>query len=651
MRHPFRLTLLALCSLAVGAAHAADPITMDVSAALEGFSPERGTVPVAVELRNEGPDARGVLRVTGDDFQMDYPVELPRGSEKRLITYPTLGYGGARYMLLTNQGRVLRAYEPPGGFTVGASSVLLISDNAGELAFLRSNTGANRKEQQQGLQDSYCRPGLSPTRAIGYVGLNAVALGAGAERMTDDEVAALKSWTLTGGTLIFMGGASAPVLGDPRWRDLLPVEKVQPRTLTSSSVLERLGGSPAPSVTVLSGQPIAGVITRTERDVLVTAERGFGLGRTVYLAFNPLEPPLTGWSGRRTAMMRIVRPTDVQRARTFLQAYSQNNEDATAMPTAYTTRTVTTPTTTTTTGYHSGGPPTGLTGRAPGMPDAQDPFSTTLPPAERVLKILGAYFLVVVPLNFLVLRKLKRGELAWFTAPVISLGFAGALFTSAQSLYSAKMSTATVGIVVGQQGMTDGMFVGMTQIFIPRSGVYDLKLTGVENLGTPRTDTNFWESNGEDTAQFDPVDVGEIQVPAMRANNLAFRRMNYRQRMPVGEWFSIDVEPTGNGKWRCTARNSGSYPLSAAKISVGSADHELGTLEPGQARTVTVDRPVGGADPGITWDVDQFLYRQNGVALVGTLDGVRPGPQLGQVVADRTKVNLVFFAKEALGKS
>lgn len=642
MKHLPRLTLLAACALTAGFANGADPITMDISAAFEGLTAEHGTIPVVVELRNEGPDARGVLKVVGNEFQMDYPVELPRGSQKRMFTYPSIGYGGAQYVLLTNQGRVTRSFESQNGFTIGQASVLLISDTAGELAFLRGNATGQNNEQQQGYQDSYCKPGLAPTRALGYANLNAVMLGTGAERMTDAEVAAIRSWVLTGGTVVFTGGASSPILGDPRWRDVLPVGDVQPRTVTNSAVLKRLGGMDAPSVTVLSGKPIAGATARYDGSALMTAERNVGLGKSVYVAFNPLEAPLSGWPGRRNALQRVFRTTDLQRAGAFLQSYTQENSSNEYV--TYSTSGAPPPS-------FSGGPTSSIA-KAPGMPSTQDPFSTTLPPAERVLTILGAYFFVVVPLNFFVLRRFKRGELAWFTAPVISLGFAGILFNSAQSLYAAKMSTATVGIVVGQQGLSEGMFVGTTQLFVPRSGVYDLKLTNVEHLGTIQSPSSPYYSyrDNDDVAQFDPIDVGEIQVPSMRANNLAFRRMSYRQRVPVGDWFSLEISPKADGKWTCTARNNGELPLLDAKIAVGATDLPIGELKPGQTKSVTIERPKQGAEAAVVWEVDQFLTRQNGVALLGTLDGLKPGPQLGQVVKDRTKINLVFFAKEALGK-
>jgi hypothetical protein len=137
----------------------------------------------------------------------------------------------------------------------------------------------------------------------------------------------------------------------------------------------------------------------------------------------------------------------------------------------------------------------------------------------------------------------------------------------------------------------------------------------------------------------------------MRANNLAFRRMTYRQRFPVGDWFAIDVTPEPAGRWRCAVRNASPYPLFNARIHVGNVVYPLKDLLPGQSQSVAVSRPNDRGVPDETWSLSQFLVRNNGVALSGRLDGLRPGPQIGQVVQDRTQIDLVFFAKEALGKS
>jgi hypothetical protein len=268
-----------------------------------------------------------------------------------------------------------------------------------------------------------------------------------------------------------------------------------------------------------------------------------------------------------------------------------------------------------------------------------------------VFTLLAAYFVVVIPLNFLVLKKLRRGELAWFTAPIISLGFAGAFFASAQDLYSAKMSSAAQGVIVGQQGLEEGLFVGTSQLFVPRSGTYDLKLEGVDSLGIrPNNQPYYYGRNDQHEAEFDPVDVGEIVVPRMQANNLAFREISFRQRVPVARWFSIEAKPEGNGLVRCTLRNLGGFTLENAGVLIGDQETEVGTLLPGQTKELRIHLAQTPALPGSnTWTLPQFLNRYRGIALIGTIQGYRPGPQLGEQVKERTSVRLTLIAKEALG--
>src|SRR5262249_46631881 len=155
---------------------------------------------------------------------------------------------------------------------------------------------------------------------------------------------------------------------------------------------------------------------------------------------------------------------------------------------------------------------------------------------------------------FLVLKKLKRGELAWFTAPILSLGFAGILFTSAASLYSAKMSTVSTGLLLAQEGSGDGIFIGGTQMFIPRAGSYDLKLKSVDSI-TDRGEDDGMGRVAQENADVEAVDTGEIAIPNLSANNLNFRRIGYRQIVPISKQFHVKLASLDGGKCRCTVTN------------------------------------------------------------------------------------------------
>jgi hypothetical protein len=577
-------------------------------------------MPVTVELDNDGPDARGVLRINGPSFRTDYPIEIARGGKKRLITYPTADYGETSFVLLTDQGRILHTMSPEMKWQQGQQVLLEITDTPGEMAFVRDKTQNN--ENHLSVQDAYSRPGQSPDRAVGYSGLGAVILGSGSERLSDREVEALKLWTMSGGTLVFLGGASAPILNDSRWADTLPASNFRSVNLNGSKVLRGLAEIDAGEFSITDGTALPNANRTMDGSHLISAERQFGIGRVVYLSMNMLESPLSKWEGRRKAFFKMVRPAELNGRRIFVSSFSRETNSP----------------------YNPGG--TGIPGAPTPTSTQRDPFSTKLPPASQVFLVLGIYFLAVIPVNFLVLKKLNRGELAWFTAPVISLGFAGLLFTQAQDLYSTQMSSAAQGILVAQEGAPEGVFIGSSQIFIPRGGTYDLKLQDVDSVGVvEQEDYNYgFGRNRSATVELNPVDDGEIHVPELRANNLAFKEVNYRQREPeAGDWFRI--RHVGGKTYEVSSNAPGS--LKNIVLFIGKQGYRIdGEIKPGEKKRVlaTAQNEAFEQPPSLS-----SVLTSRTLALSGKVSGVRPGPQLGKEIEARTDIRVAFISKEAPG--
>ena len=648
----------------ISCASAADPLRLEVDQVFNGQTVMQGVVPVYADLENSGPDTHGVLRVTSEGGDVDYPVDLPRGAHKRLITYPNVYYGQIHFSLDTDKGHVERDL-PLRGANEQGNSVLLISDTSGELAFIRSAAPKNEssdtpdRNQAVHLLDCYSKPGLGPTRPVGYSGISAIILGAGAERLSDEEVQAIKLWVLTGGTLVFVGGVSSPILADRRWTDMLPARDFHGAELSHSPKLSKLGGEEAHDLSVTTGTLVKGATGVRERSILVWAELPRGLGKTVFLSFNPFEAPLNKWLGRRQMLEKFLGTTEGVITGMFLTNFAAN-QGVQGFPggsTYYSVRTTASSTGTTTYTYttKSGGTTSTITSSVPLVAPAfsaplsirDDPFSMTLPSTGRIFFILLGYFIVVVPINFLVLKKLKRGELAWFTAPVVSLAFAGILFQSASSLYGAKMSTVTKGVIVGQEGNPEGVFIGNTEMFIPHGGSYDLKLSGVDTLGAVSNQQGFGGySEDEDDREMGPIDLGEIKVPALQANNLSFKRITYRQRVPISEWLHISLESNEDNTARCEVANTGPYTLRSSEIVFGKTKEPIGELAPGQRKVVNISFKIANAPADSnTQDLTMFTAHKDRAALTGTLDGFRPGPQLGTDVPGRSAVKVALFSE------
>lgn len=593
-------------------------LTMNVHPVFDGLKPGAGVVPLQVDLSNTGPDARGVVQVSVGTYSMSYPVELPQGTRKKLITYPDCGeYAGSglEYALLTNKGHFNQTVEANGYMGSGQFVIGEISENGGDLGFLRS---ASRDYAMMAPQDVYVKPANAPDRPTGYSRLAGLVLGDGAERLSDDAVRAIKTWALGGGTLIFIGGASAPILNDARWSSTLPVHDATQQNFGGSKALEkRYGSSPKP-FTAMLGKPVKSALTRADGLIM---ERPFGLGRAVYLAFNPFENPLIGWSSRPKLFTELLSPTVITGPQMVI-----NTVVSTQPVNPYSGR------------YSYSYPDMEST--------PNNPFRATLPSATKVLLILTCYFLAVVPLNFLVLRKLKRGELAWGTAPILSLAFAGVFFAAAQGLYSAKMSTSTKGILIAQEGEPNALVLGYSQIYFPHGGRYDLKLTGVDSL--IQTDMNQPYMRREEHSVYedlDPVDVGQIQG-TISVPNLAFREMTYRQSAQTGGWF--DVHRLADGRFSIT--NNTDFVLVNARLVGGGGWKLIGDLQPHRSTVAAFDQQTTSSED-LPSRLGSYLIRSRGLALTGRVKGMRAGPLIGDEVKDSAGLTLAFLTNEQLKPS
>jgi hypothetical protein len=621
---------------------------MDMRSTFNG--PMADTSAVTVLLENDGPDARGVVRVSGDMGETMYPVELPRGARKRLLTLPTNNWGDLEFSLETNQGVVSHRMPAQSMERFNGGSILLIGDDSGGLGFLRKQT-----EGQSSITtgDSYVTAEDAPDRPAAYRSFNAVALGPGSERMNDGTVRALQDFALGGGTIVFFGGASSPILQDPRWANAMPGKDWRPVTLAGSSTLASFGDTPLNDrFTVLAPASLAkGSTARREGNTVLESERGYGLGRVVVLGYSMLDQPLNVWGGRARTLSRFIRGGETGRARMFQATYLRQNSGESSFygggggysSTTYgpggviVSRTVAVPARP----AGAGAPPASM----PPQPGSDDPFSTTLPPTSSVFGLLALYFVLVVPVSFLVLRKLKKGELAWVTAPLLSLGFAGLLFKSAQSLYAAALSTASQGVVVLQEGAPEGVFFGTSQMFFPRGGTYDLGLNGVDSMSAVNSTPDYMRGQSDALAGFNPVDVGEIKAPRLEANNLAFREVSYVQRIDGANWFRIERSDPNHFR----VENLSPYSFKGCLIS-GAFAGTIFDLSPGASKLV--ESGVGNAvAPGQSLapnDPRNFTRWNGRVALQGTISGFRPGPQVGQEVSRRTGIEVVAFAQETL---
>lgn len=432
-------------------------------------------------------------------------MEMPTGATKQREFYVSAPNYWSTPTLIVKRG--LLESEIPIEIRNGSSysreesiRVAQISDGLGNLAMLRVTDlkQFQNKPWSSGFEDFSAKPGLAPTRSIGYKSFDILFLGEGSERLTDVEVNAIKGAVLAGMHLVFVGGAFNPVIADPRWQGIVPVVRTegvqQGRALEWGKALSNVA---FPSLTLLTTEARASAFVKREGGVNMLVSQEMGAGRVSFIAFNPFDANFRNWGGRFAFMYDLARnlPTESTAERT------QEIIDNVMNPYYY------------------------------GYSESSGIFGIQMPSWNRVAFVLFAYLMIVVPINFLVLRKLKRGELAWITAPLIALGFAGILFGFAGQLYQAEASRSASGVVIAHPNVPELQVIANQQLFFPGSGVYDLKFNGVEHVGSNNSNDEGPFGMAKVSNQFQDFD--SITATRYSVSNLAFREFWLYQRLPI----------------------------------------------------------------------------------------------------------------------
>jgi hypothetical protein len=355
---------------------------------------------IQVDLTNEQNSVSGYLRITKQDrsreiLVFEQPVDLPKNSNKRWTGY-ILADDDPNQLLVeyySKRGRQL-AYEP---VTYGARDPDddLILCYASELQqqglrrFLSIVTQEAIDAQgapQKGRYALFATKDLLPQEVQGYESVSAVVWdGDTLTELEKTRAVALKGWVFQGGTLIVAAGENAAAVRQSFLHDILPVEVIsaEPADLRNA-FLATFGSSPRTSEPML----IAAAKLRNGRVLMgseeqpLVVEGAYGGGRVIFLAFSMSSWALQRWEDRDRLLDLMFQSID-PRLLNNVSAEARRAVDIRLK--------------------------TNLLGQ--------------LPSPLFIAAFLGIYILLVVPVNYVIFRAIKRVEWAWLALPVIAIAF------------------------------------------------------------------------------------------------------------------------------------------------------------------------------------------------------------------------------------
>ena len=490
-----------------------------------GLDPGAGSVTVQVADGRTRGDGRILAR--GSSTPNGNSLPAVTGTPVTDTDLLLVGFGGDPGAFSGLSGRKLGLVHLPG---VGAGTPMPGQGQSG----LPPNAGGPQTGTAQVVS---VLPAELPDRAVGYSGVDAFLLRGDAplDALSEAQADALKDWVAGGGHLVVVcPGADPGPYAAPFFQALLPATVQATGQGTLALTARPLPGVRTPAPALVAGPYGAGWVSMTTRD----------------LAAAPPSPAF--WAAVLTAprtLLGAAAAHDLSLAQSY---YGYNGNDSALLSSAVL--------------------------RGPSL-DA---------PGTWVIGLfLLSYLIILIPVNYLILKRLDRRELAWATIPALVIVFAVGTFGVGYAAKGGSVFVNRAAIVETAAGQTSAGVRGALGLFSPRRTSYDLSLTGTGLVAAlPPSLPNRFGGGGDAQASGQTRLVqtsGRAALLDASVNMWAMRAFDFQSITDLGG--TIDVSVAGNA---LTVTNHTPHALTSCQIIRGGTSYPAGPLAPGGTTQVSL---------------------------------------------------------------
>lgn len=524
--------------------------------------------PIAVELENTGSGTiEGALDVEQGDSAIPVctaAVYLPANSRKLYHVYARLReYGDVRVLFAGN--RFQSVQKVPLNL-VGLSDVTVISvgGRASQLSFLNreelaaySRTGTKKSV----YVGSIPVPQL-PDRPAGYEGVDVLIISNLATSSANPRsLKALGMWVASGGTLVIATGADYRSYQNEFFDELLPVRITGAGRISTFKSLVGMGGAafPAGAMAIAKSAPKAGIATKviSESGAPIVAEREYGAGRVVFLAFDHLSSPFKDWNGQ-TAFWKGIVSSDTRDLMVKAQGLTASTRDR------YRSQ------------YEMDSAAAGAFSRV-----VQQNPSIKMPSFSTIALFLLGYIVVLVPINYFVLHKMRRRELAWVTTPAIVLLFTVGAYFIGYTMKGGRLQLNEATFIEASCNSRYARAVTEASIFSPASRNYNVTLSDPQSLGQAIP--------AMDDPNLPAMRIGEqLVMEGLRMAMWSSKLLEATSGVDLGGHMRSDLKFTGN-KAHGTIQNNTNVNLTDCVLVWNTRSIRIGQLARGHGAAVDFD--------------------------------------------------------------
>ena len=551
-------------------------LTLQLNVGFDGTCHSGDWCPAHAIISNEGADVEGELRVAVAEASSRAtpgvyarPVVLPGHSRKAYDILLPPADATSRHgpvVQLVSQGKALASQEAAVTWLRDEDRLYgVASSSPSALNFLGDVAPAAGRAAVAQLNLE-----ALPPDPLGWEGLDVLVLtDVDTTVLSDEQRRALETWVIHGGHLVVGGGpgAARTVAGVA---DLLPVTVEATRFVDDLTALGERWGVPVArgpyavsEVALREGEILLEQEQEQgdgQRDLVLLARRAHGAGTVDFLAFDAGLNPFARWDDNWRLWDLIVQADSA----TVPRLVVRNGDSA-----------------------HN------AVSNIPGLKP---------PSMLQILVFMLAYTLLIGPVNYFVLHKLDRRELAWVTIPALIVGFTACAYLTGFQIRGATTIVHRLAAVYVPQGGVVGRVSAAVGLFSPRRTTYDVRLAGAGAREMPG------DGSAGDlarppyfVAQPDGLTLTGLRVDVGGIGS--FVSEGYADVATVDADLRLVTSSSGHVRMAGTIRNGGPA-LKEAVLIAGDQEQRLGDVEAGGH----VDVDLGyNYNPGQTDTAEQIL--------------------------------------------
>lgn len=466
------------------------PTILRVSIGFDEQYQDGNWVPVQVVLSNNGADFSGKVSIhvpsssysgsgsSASTSTYQEPVSLPPGSHKQVTLYVPLNLGtqGNRSpvtveLLDNNDHKVTSKTSSPNSISSNTVVIGILSTQPNNFGML--NSALSSVLNTSIVQTKILTATNFPTKAEILRNFDAIVLdNFTTQTLAQDQITALQSWVNQGGVLIAAGG--------PEWQRTLGnlPKSLLPFTITGTDTLPpgtHLLPTSGPSkgnqqtndvlqspVTISVARPQAESITLLNSGTIPLITQTIeGQGSVFYLAYDPALEPFVGWTNTSRLWSGLI-----------LRALGDQ--------------------------ILSNSAGTNASGQAGQYGSTMDTllksfFPNAYPPNWLILVLLLSYVLLLGPIRFILVRRLKKRDWSWRIVLTTIVVFTLLSYGLALQQKGTSIVSSSISVIQLNRPDTTGSAAHVTTyvgVFVPNQGDFTVHIPGA-NLVQPSDQSQY----------------------------------------------------------------------------------------------------------------------------------------------------------------